>query len=93
MTGDQQAFSSFYDALWEPLFKFVVRAVNDTDDAMDIVQIAAHLNVGANQPESYSGVVVGNRVFNKRNYFLRIPRKKINNNNLLTSNPGWQLKI
>lgn len=36
--GDEHAFSSFYDALWEPLFSFVVRAVKDTDDAMDIVQ-------------------------------------------------------
>ena len=36
--GDEHAFSSFYDTLWEPLFSFVVRAVKDTDDAMDIVQ-------------------------------------------------------
>lgn len=36
--GDQNAFSMLYDALWEPLFGYVIRVLQDKEDTMDVIQ-------------------------------------------------------
>lgn len=36
--GNESAFSSLYDALWEPLFGYVMRTLRDTEDALDVTQ-------------------------------------------------------
>jgi len=37
-TGDTKAFADFYDALWEPVFNYVMAILQDKDDAIDTVQ-------------------------------------------------------
>ncbi len=36
--GDEKAFSVLYDSLWENLFGYVVRVLQDKEDSMDVVQ-------------------------------------------------------
>jgi len=36
--GDEKAFSILYDTLWESLFSYVIRVLQDREDSMDIVQ-------------------------------------------------------
>jgi RNA polymerase sigma-70 factor (ECF subfamily) len=36
--GDERSFASFYNLLWEPLYIYVYKVLQDRDEAMDVVQ-------------------------------------------------------
>ena len=88
--GDRKAFSEFYDALWERVFKYVLAILHEPDDAVDVVQDTF---VSLWQQRNQLGEIasIEHFVFSIAKYkALRYIRRNIRTRNYLASLSGFQ---
>lgn len=88
--GDEKAFSVFYDALWERVFKYVLAILHEPDDAVDVVQ-DTFVSLWQQRKELSEITSIEHFVFSIAKYkALRYIRRNIRTRNYLASLSGFQ---